>query len=210
MDFFAALVSTLGVVFAIIDPFGYVPIFIAMTSDDSEQQRKKMLLKACTTAFTVLVVSTLLGNHILRFFGISIPALQISGGIILFVIGIEMVKILPISEKITALEENEGIKKQDISIIPLAIPMLSGPASIATVIILGSQKINYSMEVHVLAIITSIFITLAFTFWILRFAGKILAVVGHTGINVMTRIMGLLLSAMAIQFIIDGYHSIKL
>jgi len=204
--FLSIWISTLGVIFAIIDPFGYVPIFLTMTAKDTEEQRRKMLKKACGTAFVVLTLSAFLGNAVLRFFGISIPALQISGGLILLVIAFEMVKVIPTPEKITAHEESEGREKEDISIIPLAIPMLSGPASIASVVVLSAK--NDSLYLYP-AIILSILITLGFTYLILRSASKIFQRVGLTGLNVMTRVMGLLLSAMAVQFVIDGYLGIK-
>lgn len=204
--FLSIWISTLGVIFAIIDPFGYVPIFLTMTAKDTEEQRRKMLKKACGTAFVVLTLSAFLGNAVLRFFGISIPALQISGGLILLVIAFEMVKVIPTPEKITAHEESEGREKEDISIIPLAIPMLSGPASIASVVVLSAK--NDALYLYP-AIILSILITLGFTYLILRSASKIFQRVGLTGLNVMTRVMGLLLSAMAVQFVIDGYLGIK-
>lgn len=204
--FLPVWISTLGVIFAIIDPFGYVPIFLTMTAKDSEEQRRKMLKKACGTAFVVLTSSAFLGNAVLRFFGISIPALQISGGLILLVIAFEMVKVIPTPEKITAHEESEGREKEDISIIPLAIPMLSGPASIASVVVLSAKSDSIYLYP---AIVLSILITLGFTYLILRSATKIFQRVGLTGLNVMTRVMGLLLSAMAVQFVIDGYLGIK-
>ena len=199
-------VSTFGLVFAIIDPFGYVPIFLSMTSRDTETRRREMLLKACITACLVLIIFLFVGNKILGFFGISLPALQISGGLILLAIGFEMVKVLPVGEKLSEVEEREGTSKEDISIIPLAIPMLSGPASIATVVVLGTKA---SSSIDYAVVVGSVVITLAFTYLILRSAQKVLQLVGQTGLNVATRVMGLLLCAMAIQFLIDGYLVIR-
>lgn len=205
MDVFGIWLSTFGVIFAIVDPFGYVPVFLSMTAKDNEVTRKKMLLRACIAAFIVLSVSAVIGGPVLHLLGISVPALQISGGMLLLVISFEMLKVLPVSEKLTPHEENEGIKKEDISIIPLAIPMLSGPASIATVIVLTSKA---ESRLIYPAIVVSSFVTLSFTYWILRFASPILKVIGVTGLNVMTRIMGLLLCAMGVQFIINGYLAV--
>lgn len=198
--------STFGLVFAIVDPFGYVPIFISMTSRDTEERRRWMLKRACLTAGLVLGLFTIFGNHILGFFGISIPALQITGGILLLVIGLEMLKVFPFGEKLSSAEKSEGEEKEDISIIPLAIPMLSGPAAIATVIVLGSETDSYFDYV---AILSSIAATLFITFLTLRSAGRILKLLGVTGLNVVTRVMGLLLSAMAVQFVINGYLTIR-
>lgn len=205
MEGFGIWLSTFGVIFAIVDPFGYIPVFLSMTARDSDELRKKMLLKACTAAFIVLTVSCFIGGILLKYLGITVPALQISGGMLLLVISFEMLKVLPVSEKLTPHEESEGTKKEDISIIPLAIPMLSGPASIATVIVLTSKA---ESNLIYPAIIVSSFLTLAFTYWILRFAGTILKSIGVTGLNVMTRIMGLLLCAMGVQFIINGYLAV--
>ena len=168
MQLFSVWLSTFGLIFAIIDPFGYIPIFISMTVRDSDRRRREMLTRACVTAFIVLTFFTLFGSYILAFFRISIPALQISGGLILLAIGLEMVRVIPVSEKLSPPEETEGLEKDDISIIPLAIPMLSGPAAIATVVVLGSgvrRVLDFS------AIIVSIAGTLTFTFLILRYAG---------------------------------------
>jgi len=206
MHWFSIWVQTFGVIFALIDPFGYVPMFLTMTARDTIERRRAMLRKACVTAFAVLTAFTFLGNHILAFFGISIPALQISGGLILLAIGFEMLKVTPVHEKISESEESDGAAKDDISIVPLAIPMLSGPASISTVIMLTSK----TPSAHgYMAIIGSIALTLGFTYVILSSANRVLAIVGLTGLKVVTRVMGFLLCAMAIQFVINGYLAIR-
>ncbi len=204
MEHLSDWLQTFSAIFAIIDPFGYIPLFISMTANDSPTRQKQMLQRASMTAFFVLAIFTFLGNKILHLFGITIPAVQISGGLILLVIGFEMLKVLSVEEKISKTEEVEGVERDDISIIPLAIPMLSGPASIATVIVLSSKGGNYQS----VNIITSVMVTLGITYVILRSAGKILKVIGLTGVKVLTRIMGFLLCAMAVQFIINGYLAI--
>jgi multiple antibiotic resistance protein len=206
MDRFGIWLSSFGVIFAIIDPFGYVPVFISMTSSDSDERRRWMLRRACFTAGVILILFTFIGNFILTFFGISIPALQISGGLILLIIGFDMVRVLPLNAKITAAEENEAVKKEDISIVPLAIPMLSGPASIATVVVLGSKSED---AVDYAVIVSSIAITLCITYVILRSADRVRKAVGLTGLHVVTRVMGLLLLAMAVQFILNGWEAIR-
>ncbi len=198
--------STFGVIFAIIDPFGYVPIFLSLTSGDSEALRRKMIGKACLTAFVVLTLSTFIGQQVLKFFGISIPALQISGGLILLIIGFEMMKILPVVEKLSQKEETEAVRKEDISIVPLAIPMLSGPASIATVIVLSSRAQTFSDYPR---IVSCILLTLLITYFVLRSSSRLMKIIGVTGLNVMTRVMGLLLCAIAIQYVINGYLAIQ-
>jgi multiple antibiotic resistance protein len=206
MQFLSVWLTTFGAIFACIDPFGYVPLFLAMTPDGNNEKRQWILRRACTTAGGVLIVFTLLGSFILSFFGISIPALQISGGLILLFIGLDMIRVLPINAKISVEEETEAAHKEDISIVPLAIPMLSGPASLATVAVFGA-KAEDSMDY--LAVITSIVLTLAFTYLILRYADRLLKILTLTGVHVLTRIMGLLLSAMAVQFILNGYEAVR-
>lgn len=206
MEWFSLFLSTFGLIFALIDPPGYAPLFLAITANDSEEGRKKILRRACTAAFIVLLLFTFVGNYLLKFFAISIPALQISGGLIMLAIGFEMLNMLPRGEKITKTEQSEATTKDDVSIIPLAIPMLSGPASIVAVIVLAAREqsfANYS------SIVVSIILSLGVTYTVLQFATRILKLVGVTGLRVATRIMGLLLCAMAVQFVIDGYLAVK-
>jgi multiple antibiotic resistance protein len=206
MTFLGLWLSTFGLIFAIIDPFGYVPVFLTMTATDTDQRRREMLRVACLTAFGLLSFFTLMGNYLLVFFGISIPALQISGGLILLAIAFEMLKVNPVGEKLSESETGEAIKKEDISIVPLAIPMLSGPASITTVVVLSAKERSVP---NYLAILISIAATLLFTYLILRSANRILHFIGITGLNVLTRVMGLLLCAMAVQFVINGYIAVR-
>ena len=201
----AAMFSTFTLIFAIVDPFGYIPLFLAMTAENTDEQRSRMLRKACVTAFLVLTLFTFFGSRILGLFGISIPALQISGGLILLVIGFEMLKVIPVAEKVSPAEELEGVRKDDISIVPLAIPMLSGPASMATVVVLAA-KAEAALDYAV--IVGSIVLTLIITYLTLKSSSRILRYLGQSGLNVMTRIMGLLLAAMAVQFVINGYLAI--
>jgi multiple antibiotic resistance protein len=165
-----------------------------------------MIRKACATAFLVLTISTFIGQQVLSFFGISIPALQISGGLILLIIGFEMMKILPVVEKLSQKEETEAERKEDISIVPLAIPMLSGPAAIASVVVLSSRAESIA---DYPVIISSILATLLITYFVLRSSSRLIKIIGVTGLNVMTRVMGLLLCAIAIQYVINGFLAVK-
>jgi len=206
MEWLAVFFTTFGFIFALIDPLGYVPLFLAMTATDSKERRQRMLRRACTTAFFVLLIFILLGHSILGFFHISIPALQISGGLILLFIGFEMLNLLHSKEPLTPSEENEASQKDDISIVPLAIPMLSGPASIVAVVVLTAKS---SAVANYLVVILSVFLTLLITYFVLSASERIMKVVGLTGVNAASRIMGLLLSAMAVQFVIDGFLAIR-
>ncbi|HBL17727.1 MAG: hypothetical protein A2X36_03015 [Elusimicrobia bacterium GWA2_69_24] len=206
MELVAFWFASFGLIFAIIDPLGYIPVFLAMTADNTEAERRRMLLKACGTAFFALAAFTLIGSRILAFFGISIPALQISGGLLLLSISGEMLNLFPFAKGLSEPEKDEAVRKADISIVPLAIPLLSGPASIATVVVLSS-KCGGTLDY--LAILFSVGVTLLATYFSLSFADKIFKRIGVTGVNVVTRIMGLLLCAMAVQFIINGWQAIR-
>jgi len=206
MHWLSLWVSTFSLVFAIIDPFGFVPVFLAMTASDTEGRRREMLKIACVTAFAVLAFFTFTGRGLLSFFGISIPALQISGGLILIVISFEMLKVIPVKEKLSQSEEDEAVAKEDISIVPLAIPMLSGPASITTVVVLISKQHTVA---NYLIVLSSVAATLVITYLVLRSANRVFRFIGITGLNVLTRVMGLLLCAVAVQFVINGYLAVR-
>jgi multiple antibiotic resistance protein len=206
MEFLQLWLSIFGLVFAAIDPFGFIPIFLSMTAKTKHEARQWMLKKACVTSFIVLTLFSVGGNFLLHYFGISMPALQISGGLILIVIGFNMLQLLPLAAKLSDDDTSEATEKEDISIVPLAIPMLAGPASFTTVAVVTARM---SGAIQYSALLSSIFCTLLFTYVILRFANQILSFVGIIGIHVMTRLMGLLLCAMAVQFIINGYIAIR-
>src|SRR5690606_29945241 len=121
-DWLTLAFSSFGLVFAVIDPFGYVPVFLSMTARNTEHERRSMVAKACLTSFALLVLFAVAGKRILSFFAITVPALQIAGGIILLVVGFEMVNMLPAAKRLQKDEEEEGYEKDDISIVPLAIP----------------------------------------------------------------------------------------
>ncbi len=206
MEWFSLFFTTFGLIFAIIDPFGYVPAYLAMTARDTDEHRRKVLKRACSAAFAVLVFFTFFGEYFLMFFGISIPALQFTGGLILLFTAFEMLRIFPFhQQRLSESEETEAAHKDDISIVPLAIPMLSGPGAMTTVVVLISKNpspSNYG------AVVASSAVTILMTYFIFRHAPRLMQLIGITGLNVLTRIMGLLIGAMAIQLMINGYVAI--
>jgi multiple antibiotic resistance protein len=210
--------SVFGVIFAVIDPFGYVPIFLSMTAKTTEQHRRFMLKKASIVAFLALVMFTFVGRWILAFFGISMAALQIAGGLVLLLIGLDMLQLLrgsshgPMPPNMTKAEDvhHPLIRQQpdphsDMSIVPFAIPMLCGPASITSVLVLSSRDRSFG---GFAIIIGCVFLTLGFTYLVLLSGNRILKAVGLSGVQAVTRIMGLVLCAMAVQFVINGYLQI--
>jgi len=193
--------TAFSAVFSVVDPFGVVPVYLAMTADDSAEHKRRTALRASVTMAVALIVFAAVGSYILKFFGISIGAFRIAGGVLLFLLAVDMLRAQPSRQRTTPEEELEGREKPDISIFPLAIPMLSGPGSFATVMVLISRAHNLWEQLFVGA---AIVVTAGITFIILIFSSAAARRLGHTGINVLHRVMGLLLAAIAVQFVADG------
>jgi multiple antibiotic resistance protein len=190
---------------AIINPLSVVPMYLALTDGYAPAHRQRTLRSGIVTAFAVLVVFALLGGTIFQFFGITIHAFRIAGGIIFFGIGMDMLQAKRTRGKATEEEEEEGRMKEDVGITPLGIPMITGPGAITTVMVLMTQAAAWP---RVAAVLGAVMLVLAITYLTLRAAPAILHFFGRTGLNVMTRIMGLLVAVIAVQFIVDGIRPI--
>jgi multiple antibiotic resistance protein len=186
---------------AIVNPLGAVPVFIAMTANYERAHRAATLRRAVFTAFVVMVAFALLGTWILRFFGITTHAFQIAGGIIFFGIGWDMLHARRSGVKTTAEEETEGAAREDIGIIPLGLPSLAGPGAITTVIALESQALTLAQSVSIYA---SILLVVLISWLVLAAAPYVTRKLGQAGMNVFTRIMGLLAMVVGAQFVING------
>lgn len=201
--FFISLTS----VFFLVDPIAAIPTFLVMTASADPAQRRHMAKRAAFTCFIVLTAFGLVGSLIFRLFGITLPAFKIAGGIILLLIGIEMLQARRSTTKETPGETEEGAEKDDVGIIPLGIPMLAGPGSISTVMVLVSQSQSWERAVP---IFVAIVITAFLSYWILAGADNIRHYLGQTGIRILMRLMGLLLMAIAVQFVLNGLADIGL
>ena len=188
-------------IFVLVDPFAAIPAFLAMTSDSVGARRRRMALRAAWTCFTVLAVFSIAGSFIFNLFGITLPAFKIAGGIILGLIGLDMVQARRSPTKETPGDTEESLDKEDVCIIPLGIPMLAGPGSISTVMVLVSQSADWK---HNALVFTAIAVTSALSFVVLAAADRVRSFLGETGIRILTRMMGLLLTAIAVQFILNG------
>jgi multiple antibiotic resistance protein len=187
--------------FVLVDPIAAVPAFLAMTADSDSPHRRAMALRASITCFVVLSVFAFSGTMIFRFFGITLPAFKIAGGLILGIIGLDMVQGRRSPTKETASETAEGSEKEDVGIIPLGIPMLAGPGSISSAIVLMSQSPDWR---HASVIFVAIAVTAASSVLILAAAERVGGYLHETGIRILTRMMGLLLLSIAVQFILNG------
>lgn len=186
---------------AIVNPVGAVPMYIAMTASYDAAHRRATLRRAIVTAFATLVAFAALGTLILQFFGITAQAFQIAGGIIFFGIGWDMLQARRSRVKTTEEEETESAAKEDVGIIPLGMPLLAGPGAITTVIALNSQAPSLLDRA---AIYLAIAVVLVVVWAILAAAPAVTRRMGSTGMNVLTRLMGLIVMVVGAQFVING------
>jgi len=185
----------------IVDPFAVIPTFLAMTVRDSPQQRRVLARRGAWTCAIALTAFALGGSLIFKIFGITIGAFKIAGGVLIGLNALDMVQARRSQQRETAVETAEGIEKDDIGIMPLGVPMLAGPGAISTVMVLalGAKSAAATAAVYVSVVLTALI-----TFLVLSAATLVERRLGQTGMRILTRLMGLVLSAIAVQFIIDG------
>lgn len=199
-----AIVS-LSLIFFIVDPLGNIPFFLALTDGATPGERKKTAFRASLATFIILLFFAFAGEWILRLLRVTISSFQIAGGILIFIIAISMLQARRSRERSTPEEEHERLQGEDVSIFPLAIPMMSGPAAITTVMVLiGLSKSFVQRALVILAIL----VTSLACYLILKESGRLLKILRRTGINVLSRLMGLLLAVIAVQFVIDGLKEV--
>jgi multiple antibiotic resistance protein len=186
---------------AIVNPIGCLPIFISATDGWSQSERSKTARMVALTVFIVLSLSAFIGNGILNFFGISIPSFQVGGGILILLISISMMHGKQSSTRQTP-EEAQSLAERDvIAIVPLSIPLLAGPGAISSMIISAQEQTNVWQH---LSLVIPVAIIAAVIWLILKLADLITLQLGTIGINIVTRLMGLILAAMAVEFIAHG------
>ncbi len=190
-------------VFAILSPFSAIPIFLSLTTTQNSEQRKKTAITASVATALTMIISVWMGEIILNIFGISIPSFRVAGGILLLLMSINMINAEVSRQKNTPEEIEEAKEHVDkgIAIVPLAIPLLAGPGAISTVI-LYSHQAQGSIHLVVMSLIIAFVVFLIFL--ALRMAVPLSKTLGTTGINIISRIMGLILAAIAIEFITSG------
>jgi multiple antibiotic resistance protein len=188
-------------VFFLVDPFAVIPMFLAITVDSPETERRQMARRSAWTCAIVLIIFAVAGSLIFKMFGITLPAFKIAGGIILLQIGMDMLQARPSGTKATPEETEEGAAKADASIIPLGMPMLAGPGAISTVMVLVGE--SHTVWQHGIVYAT-IMLTAFLSYLILAGADRVRRYLGETGIRILTRLMGLLLVALAVQFVANG------
>lgn len=186
---------------AIINPLSVTPMYLALTDGYPPAQRRRTLHQGMMTAFAVLVVFALVGGSIFQVFGITIDAFRIAGGILFFGIGMDMLQARRARGKTTAEEEEEGRGKESVGVTPLGIPMITGPGAITTVMVLMTQA---NTRARLLVVLGAVVAVLSISYAVLIAAPRLMRFFGQTGLNVMTRIMGLLVTVVGVQFVLDG------
>ncbi len=194
-----ALLALTSVLF-IVNPLAVIPTYLVITGKEAPAQRATTARRACFAATCILVAFALGGSQIFNLFGITIDAFRVAGGLILWVVAMDMLHGVRRTQESSA-EIDESAAKEDVALTPIAMPMLAGPGAISTVMVLAGQAASLPEKLVVLA---AIVVTMILAWLALRVGERVVLRMGATGIRVMTRIMGLLLAAIAVQFVITG------
>ncbi|APR97655.1 membrane protein [Pandoraea thiooxydans] len=186
---------------ALINPIGAIPLFISLTEQQTPAEKQATLRTTAISVALVVACSALFGERIIHFFGISVASLEVGGGVIMLLMAVNMLNAQVGNTRSTAEERDEAGARQNVAVVPLAIPLLTGPGTISTVIVYAGRSQHWYDLLFLLAVGA----LLGFVTWLaLRMAEPIEGWLGRTGINVGTRLMGLILSALAVEFIVDG------
>ncbi len=205
MDVLSFAITAFAAIFSIVNPLGAVPLLVTLTEGYTKEERMHVITKAVFSAFIVLLVFALFGNFIFAFFGITIASFRIAGGMLLISVGFSMMRGQPPRTKSTPEERQEASEREDVGIVPMGVPMLAGPGSITTVMILISKA---ESPLHVSSVLFAILITLLLAYVIFIYGDKIFQRLGRVGARAFSRIMGLILTAIAVEFIIEGIHGV--
>ena len=190
------LVASFVTLFVIIDPVGLAPLFVALTQGMAAAQRRAIAARSCAIALALLALFGVFGEAVLGFVGISMPAFRIAGGILLFLTALDM-----LFERRTERRQNKAHSEVDPSVFPLATPLIAGPGAIATMILLTGQT-GGAVEALAIHVVMALVVALVYVFF--RLSGLIERALGDVGVNVVTRLLGMLLAALSVQFVLDG------
>lgn len=205
---FIFLLTVVAAIFALVNPLGAVPTLVSLTDSFSDRERGHVINKAIMVATGMLLGFMFLGEYIFSVLGIDISDFKIAGGILLFKVAFDMIQGKLSTTKLTPLEQQDILEREAVGIVPIGVPLLSGPGSITTAIIYFNSKSNGLLDR--LFVIVGIIIVMALAYLILRFSTRILDRLGKTGSLIISRIMGLLLAAIGIDFIVSGIAGVIL
>ena len=198
-------IKLLAGLLSVVDPIGAIPLFISLTEHRNSGERRRIAYVCAMSVGAALLIAHIGGNFWLKFFGIGIPSFQIAGGIVVLFMGISMVKASHDRSRNTPEERVESVDKESIAVVPLAIPLLSGPGAMSTVIV--NHNLNPSLNYDVLAVCVIVTVALSVLLCLLM-AEKIEDLLGTTGMNVITRVFGLIILSIAVEFITKGLAAV--
>jgi len=202
-DIVSFVLLSLSSIIIIVNPLGATLIYVSFTTDMNQTFRDTIAKDSCRFALIILLIVAVLGTWILQLFGITLEAFRIAGGILLFGIGMEMVYAKTSRTKLTATEKYESRDMEEVAVMPLAIPMIAGPGAITTTIVLMNEAIAIT-PVAIGIVFASIVISIAITYFMMRNSDYIMKKIGQREYRAINRLLGMLLIAIAVQFVING------
>jgi multiple antibiotic resistance protein len=202
------IATAFATAFTIIDPIGMIPMTLGATARMSPDRRNQIVDQAVLVAAGVILFMGVVGRIILDYLGITLPAFTIAGGILLFLIAIDMLFARPTGAKRTEAEEREAAQGENPAVFPLAVPMIAGPGTIATVLLL--VNLSHGDRWNLIVVIAAYAVALIVTWLCMRGSSLLLRVIGKTGIHVISRLLGIILAALAVQFVLNGLNQTPL
>ncbi len=199
------LIQTFLTLFVVMDPIALVPAFLGMAGTRPRVEQLRLARKAVIVAGSVMLFFALFGQAFLRYLGINLAAFRASGGVLLFLMALDMIFARTSGARETSEEELEAKAKEDISVFPLGIPLIAGPGTLSSIMILTGKSTSIYGD---LGVIVVAFLVLGICYFALRSGTRVIAVIGKTGVNVISRVLGVLLAALAVQYIADGARSL--
>jgi multiple antibiotic resistance protein len=196
------IATAFATAFTIIDPIGMIPMTLAATARMSPGRRNAVVNEAVIVAAGIMLFMGVVGRVLLDYLGVTLPAFMIAGGILLFLIAIDMLFARPTRAKRTEDEEREAAANENPAVFPLAVPMIAGPGTLATVLLLVNISRGDRLDLIVVAVAYAV--ALAVTWLCMRGSSWLLGFIGKTGIHVVTRLLGIILAALAVQFVLNG------
>ena len=200
-EYTAFFILAFSTIFTLINPIGLTAVYLSIVEPFDTKEKSRIALKGTITAFVILIIFSLIGDVIFSFYRITVSALKISGGILFFRTGIQMLEARVSRSRSTPKEEEEAVSKEDIAYTPIGIPLIAGPGAITSIMILSSETPEWELRMVLFAVIA---LVLILTYIIFQGADYLTQQFGTTGLRIVQRIMGLILMVIAVQFVIDG------
>lgn len=204
-ELLSIFIVALPAVFFVVDPIGVVPIFLSMTRGDSPAKVRSMAAKASLVGGALVLAFAIFGGLIFKVFGLTMGAFRVAGGILLLMTALDMLRAQRPGTRTSEQETREGAQKDDIAVVPLAVPLLAGPGSIATVMVLMGRGDGWVTGIPVLVAIVVTFIG---AYLLLRAAPLVQRVLGQSGVAIVERVMGLIIAAISVQFMAEGVREL--